>query len=160
MIQRIQSLYLALVALSCVLLVVMPLFTLIPAVTATDPHQYIFSFLHVLAVLDAKETLFMRNWPLMAVDLVILGVAVYAIAGFKNRRKQQQWCMMLIVLSFFLIALTLYTINTLRIAIGAAHTLHFSWAMILVIVQPILAFLARRAIRKDDALVRSADRLR
>ena len=160
MIQRIQSLYLALVVLSCVLLVVMPLFTLLPAVTATDPHQYIFSFLHVLSVLDSKEVLFMRNWPLMAVDLVILGVAVYAIAGYKNRRKQQQWCMMLIVLSCFLIALTLYTINTLRIAIGAAHTLQFSWAMILVVLMPVLAFLARRAIRKDDELVRSADRLR
>lgn len=160
MIQRIQTVYLLIIALGSVVLTVAPLFILIPNDIATDLHQYTFSFLHVVASINNVESLFMRNWILLALDVLILLLSVVTIYGYKNRRKQQQWCTMISLLSLFLMGLTLYTINTIRLAIGAAHSLHFSWPVILIIIQPIFALMARRAIKKDDDLVRSADRLR
>ena len=160
MLQRIQTLYLILIVIAGMLLAVLPIFTLIPNDIAIDLHQYTFSFLQVSSSTHSATSLFMRNWILLALDLFISGMALATIFGYKNRRKQRQWCTVISMVSLFLMALTLYTINTLRVAIGAAHTLHFSWTMILIIIEPIIALMAAKAIKKDDDLIRSADRLR
>ena len=155
MIQRIQSLYLAIIIILSLLLLSGGIlnFTdgagntlkLSSAGILTDQNQKIVS--QVFAA-----------WPLTLAEVLIILISLVAVLMFRNRKKQMYLTLLLIIMSAVIIAVitwfgfkTLHDLNmNLRPGIKMALP-------VLILVFSILAF---RGIQKDDQLVKSYDRLR
>jgi hypothetical protein len=160
MIQRIQSIYLLLAALCGIILFFVPIYVLVPGVTAIDAASYKFSLLSVDAILNNVSTFQMRFWPLIVTNSFFIIASLATIFRYNNRKVQIKFCSFLTLIQVLLIVLLAYDTEQLRITIGPGHILNFSLAAILVVLPVLFIRLAGRAIKKDDDLVRSADRLR
>lgn len=160
MLQRIQSIYLLLAALCGIILFFTPIFTLIPGVTAVDAASYRFSLLSVDSVLNNVATFQMRFWPLIIINSLVVIISLWTIFNFKNRKMQLKFCGFLTLIQVLLIVLLAFDTEQLRITIGPGHILNFSLTAMFVVLPLLFIRLAGRAIKKDDDLVRSADRLR
>lgn len=135
MIQRLQTVYLALVALLNALFLLTPLFNKV----MEDPSAWLSStFIAALAFASM--------------------ISVYAIFLFKDRKKQIQWTKISLVFQVMSIGSALGVLVSLG---GFGMYLWdeaLSWVLLLLSI--LLQFLAIRGIAKDDALVRSMDRIR
>ncbi len=137
MIQRIQTVYLALAFLcSAVLPFVFPLWQ------------------------DAagKDFYFMADtW---FVPLFGLSATLSLLSIFTYKKRQQQFVMnrLNIILNFILLGLFVY--RTLNLSGGAAEVSEKGIGMFLPAVSIVLLVLANKAIKKDEDLVKSVDRLR
>ncbi|MCX6276018.1 MAG: DUF4293 family protein [Bacteroidetes bacterium] len=142
MIQRIQSLFLLLTALLSGVLFFIPLFEL-PAATA-----------------DIAPRLFMigSNALLLTLCAAIGIISFIVIFIYRNRPFQLKACRLILIFIFILIALLFYTSDT--ISSGLDQKVVFKIGTYLPMLQVIFIFLAHRGIKKDDELVKSADRLR
>ena len=58
------------------------------------------------------------------------------------------------------IGLIIFDVNTLNNAVGAGHSISYTVFTLFPILQLVFTRLATSAIKSDEALVRSADRLR
>jgi hypothetical protein len=147
MIQRIQSVYLLISTILASLLFLLPF-----AEIAKDGAIYLFNFKGIL--LDGAVN---KSGLAMSVLLgVIVALHVWAILSFKNRKKQTKvvWgaiLLMLILLGMFVF----YT----YISFSGAQV-GFKTGAILPLIAIIIDYLAIRAIDKDEALIRSIDRIR
>jgi hypothetical protein len=86
--------------------------------------------------------------------------ALLIIFKYKNRPLQLKLTGLLIFLGILMVTLLAYETSQLQIVFGAKHYLMFGWVGSLIILQIVLARLAMVAIKKDNQLVKSADRLR
>ncbi len=116
MIQRIQSIYLALAG--------------------------------ILLVLSAYQRLLL----LLIINILALVTIVLAIFSYANRRKQIKLCNVALVFNIAWVAafVTFYFLKAMALSIIA----------LLPVVSIVLILLAKRAIKSDEELVRSADRIR
>ncbi|CAN5541094.1 hypothetical protein BH11BAC2_BH11BAC2_06860 [soil metagenome] len=161
MIQRIQSVYLAVIAVAALLLFFLPVFSLIPGEAASDTASYSFSILSVkMTTLQGLSRDFMVLYPLIIVNSLVLMLSIAAIFMFKSRPNQIKICQALSLIVLVLIVLMAFDTAQLRTTLGPGNQLHFSVVAILPLIQLVLCRLAGRAIKKDEQLVRSADRLR
>lgn len=147
MIQRIQSVYLLIAAVLAGLLFLLPF-----AEIAKDGAIYLFNFQGVL--LDGAVK---TNGLVVAVLLVISVVLnVLAIFSYSNRGKQVKlvWgaILTLVVLLVSFVYFTYLSFSGAQIS--------FKLGAILPLIAVILDYLAIRAIDKDEALIRSIDRIR
>jgi hypothetical protein len=95
-----------------------------------------------------------------ALILVTIGVAIAAIALFKNRTTQMLLCNTGTVISV-LLTLNLAYSNNAIMEQAQVTSFDFNNVRLFTPILTMLFFvLAQRAIKKDDALVKSADRLR
>lgn len=92
-------------------------------------------------------------------SVLITLIASWAIAMFKNRKKQMQLCRLL---AFVIIIALITTIVSVWIFVGDQPNMpKFYYANLIFPIATIsFSILAKRAIRKDDELVRSSNRLR
>ena len=92
-------------------------------------------------------------------SVLITLIASWAIAIFKNRKKQMQLCSLL---AFVIIIALITTIVSVWIFVGDQPNMpKFYYANFIFPIATIsFSILAKRAIRKDDELVRSSNRLR
>jgi hypothetical protein len=142
MIQRIQSLYLFLAAAVSAILFYIPLFELPAAAMDQAPREFIITSNSLLMILNAA-----------------IGIASFAVIFlFRNRAFQLKACRLILIFIFVLIGLLFYTSDT--ISGGLDQKVVFKIGTYLPLLQVVFVFLANRAIKKDDDLVRSADRLR
>lgn len=151
MIQRIQTVYLALAVILLVLCCCMPLAHFEPEGMGKASAMY------SIVMIDGQGAIASYLPSALLVLLVIAEVlSVYAIIDFKNRRRQMRTC------RFAMLAEMLWLVGY------AAILSHFSkdftphvtvWASFPLIAM-ILTTMARHAIKKDDDLVRSAERFR
>ena len=96
-------------------------------------------------------------WALFAILLVTCPISLMAIFSYKNRMVQSRFCMFNILLALgWYIVFAAMALNTG----GAAGGFRVSIAAALPAVSMLLHFMARKAILADEALVRSADRIR
>lgn len=160
MIQRIQTVYLAIVALITSILFLIPLFVLNPGETAVDSTIYNSSVINIVTIKDKVSQVLSTNWQLITVNSLILLISVLAIFSFKDRKRQMKMSRALIFLSILEGMFIFNQINQLRTVAGVGYNLTFNPFAYTLVLIPILAFLAFRGIQKDDKLVRSADRLR
>lgn len=160
MIQRIQSVYLLVYALVCALLLFMPVYSLIPGETSVDQSIYHFSLLATEQFSDGQTAVIHRSWPLVLTDSVLIAASVLTLLSFKDRKRQMLLTRVLMFLSVAFIAAVVNSTNGMREMTDPGHVFRYGAAAVLVIIPPIMAFLAFKGIKKDDALVRSADRLR
>ena len=147
MIQRIQSVYLVLSTILIALLFALPI-----AEIAKDGSVLVFNFKGLLldGVVKTNGALL---WISMCLAIVL---HIFAVLNFANRKKQIQivWgAMALLVL--LLIEFVYFTYLT-----NSGAQIAFKMGAVFPLVGVILDYLAIRAIDKDEALIRSIDRIR
>jgi peptidoglycan/LPS O-acetylase OafA/YrhL len=136
-------LFLLLVAALSVLLFLLPVYE----VPSSDP-----------AVLVPKPYLITIN-PLLSILNGTIGILTFVcIFLFRNRNLQLRLANVNLLLICILIGLLFFLADTLGTTVNAP--ISYRYGSYLPLIQLVFTFLASRAIRKDEELVRSADRLR
>ncbi|HPR62021.1 MAG TPA: DUF4293 domain-containing protein [Prolixibacteraceae bacterium] len=152
MIQRIQTVYLLLALILLGLMAWLPLGEIIA-------NGDIFTF-GIKGVNNIKTgELIVNGWPLLAMLAIIELVQLAIIFGYKNRVRQMRFATfnIIIMLGLFVVGFIFVRSSLNTIGDGAYG---FKIAMAFPFVAIILNYLAIRAIGKDEALVRSIDRIR
>ncbi len=149
MIQRIQSLFLLGVVLLCVILMYVPVYELVPlneSITlAAGPAA------------NAKFTI--MNSTVLAIMNGAIGIlSVIAILMFKTRSLQIRISNVALLITCGLIGLLFFSADSMSSTLQSKA--HYLFGTYLPVIIAIFLFLAVRFIKRDDALVRSADRLR
>lgn len=157
MIQRIQSIYLLLLIIAFSSLFFIPLSSI--SITSTGSMQ-----VQVLSVTGLKVfegDILAKTTPqiiLMIVALTVMAIALITIFCFKNRKLQMLLCklIMVTVIIFILLAFK----QTDGMAVSANTKAIYQAGAYISIVSLLFVYLALNGIKKDEELVRSADRLR
>ncbi len=155
MIQRIQSVYLLLVFVFAILFAVLPMaYFTVEAMGMSLRLLYFRSFF--------EEPAFSSSWHLILLTIiwaVIMLVTVITTFQYKNRLLQIKMGKLNILLHVALIMLVFFFIDALR---GQVIGAEFSYGagVLLPVISLIFILMAIKAIKKDEALVRSADRFR
>ena len=154
MIQRIQSLYLLITALLTGSLFFTPM-----GYISGEQGIYALKFMGLTDITNPEQpNIVFSTWPLTVLIVLTTVMSLLAIFLFKNRLLQIRVCGINIGLLAGLSGLILYTAHTM--ASNIEGTLTYSIPMFLPLLGIILTILAIRAIGRDEALIRSVDRLR
>lgn len=153
MIQRIQTLYLIIALVLISLIIVFPFgyFTLANQgiyLLAHDGLVKISGNVHIPVYTSYSITV------LIAMAMVFI---IYAIILFKKRRVQILFCKWLI---FILVILNISLFWIFFKTARNFETAKIMWSVFMPVVSILPVYMAIRSIRKDEELVRSADRLR
>lgn len=164
MLQRIQSLFLLAASIFAFILVFYPIARMfVPVGTGTHPYFFSYGLQNIVFPYDK----FLSTYP-VAILAVLSGIlSLISIFLYKKRTWQIRFTVYNILITFGLaITIFFYYFYYTRIGSGifpegsAIEKHHFSFAVVLPFVNIILLFQAFRAIRRDDLLVKSYDRLR
>lgn len=149
MIQRIQTLYLLVVAI-----MMATLFATEPATLSMNDEILKLGKDAILTPNGMGETgtILLRVYAIAVFLLALLDIIL-----FRKRKIQMRLTVFCLLLSFgyyFLLAIYLYSAN------GMGYEIHWSMPVTFPLVSVILLWLAFRAILKDELLIRSIDRVR
>lgn len=154
MIQRIQTIYLLVIALLTIAILFMPLAIL-------QAGDQIFTFdVAGINTMTAQPELIYPTWGLFALTAIIALISLVTIFLFKKRILQIRLCIFnsLLMLGFYgLFVFFLFNVKG-QFSLDFSYSLKFALAFPLVNI--ILEYLAIRNIGADEALVRSLERLR
>lgn len=152
MIQRIQSVYLLLVAVLLVVAMCMPVGYYVAADGFTEMP---FAPLG----LDLPDGGFQSTWALFGLLLLSAVVATATIFLFKNRMLQVRMTIFnsILIIGYYIVCAVF--IFVLKGKLDDA-SFRMGWALCLPLVAVILNYLAFRSIMADELMVRAADRLR
>lgn len=154
MVQRIQSIYLFLAA--AVLLLV----TAYPVAQVLMPGgDIILIGLFGLEGIEETGTDLVSLWPVSVLLFTVITLLILNIFLYKRRTTQMRICMFSILLLFGMIALLYFYTRLIVKQIGGSESL-FLWPVILPFVTLLLTYFALKAIQKDDAMIKSYERLR
>jgi hypothetical protein len=156
MIQRVQSIYLVFASIA-----ISTLFFL-PIAVFTDSSADIFHLcFNGIAQFTKNGWLLKEKCLLMDCTIIIaLAGSILSIFYFKNRKRQIKICWFLIIFDLLLLLLGFYyEINIVKSHFLISVT-SLNWPAVLPIVSIILTYLAIVAIKKDEELVKSMDRIR
>jgi len=152
MIQRIQTLFLTIGLVLMGLLFILPLGN----VAAGDT---VYSFTINGIVDGSNGTTVVGFWYLLCLSAIIVLLQLVSILLFKKRVLQSKLaiCNLILMIGFVLIAWLAVkgSLSTLGNGISSLKL-----PLIFPIISAVLNYLASRAIKKDEALVRSVDRIR
>jgi hypothetical protein len=156
MIQRIQTLFLLAIAIFSALLIFIPFETV--TIKSTEPGLVLGTYSLCLSPTCIKEGVSGFIHVPMALNAIILILALVTIFLYKNRKRQMKLSQLLLVLSALLIG-SLFVMPLVK---GEANMMDIDYkiASFIPAINSICAFLAMRFIKKDEELVRSADRIR
>ncbi|MEG1861222.1 MAG: DUF4293 domain-containing protein [Bacteroidaceae bacterium] len=147
MIQRIQSIYLLLSILFLVICFCFPLGNLAIGNNAYPLYKYGWC---------AVENSFHLVPALLGVLLlIIIVINIVCICSFKKRMQQIRH---IHIITLFIVVFYVILVTITQLSQYAALT--FNWSVILPFMSMILNFLSKRAIHKDEDLIRAADRIR
>ena len=152
MIQRIQSVYLLLVAVLLVVAACLPVGTFVET-GGVSLH----SFKPLGLTLADGE--FQSTWGLFCILLLSAIIAFATIFLFRNRMLQIRMTIFnsILLIGYYMAAVVFVFILKGKIE---ASVFRLGWALCLPAVCIVLNYLAFRAIYKDEVLVKAADRLR
>jgi hypothetical protein len=150
MLQRIQTIYLLVAAAALGLQFLLPYAT-VPAGTLYDA-----SAAFADGVFDLRDRLEM---------LIISGIALFlvvsAIFSFKNRPFQSRLTSFgMFAAAILAVSLTMQCYSLVQEMGASMPNIHYQAGVAMPALSAFMLWLANRAIRKDEALVRSSDRLR
>lgn len=154
MIQRKQTVYLLFSAIAISLMFIFPFaegFT-------NDGYLFVFSLNGIDSINSIPENLKINTIPLIILLVAILILTIVSIFYFKNRLTQIRIVIFCILLIIGLGFIDWFYIKQFSKLITENLTIKFP--VILPAISAILSYLAIKAIRKDEKLVRSADRIR
>jgi hypothetical protein len=145
MVQRIQTVYLALVAVFHLLLFFIPIFTWDKSTTGESGYF----------IMTAQYTL-----PFVILNILIILFSIFTITLYKSRSRQRNMVYLLALLVMVFVALCMF--NMFRITTTSEYTFipGRSFGMFLQLASILLCLMANRRIKKDDNLVKSVDRIR
>lgn len=141
MIQRIQTLWLLIVAIAASLMYFFPLWS------------------GLLPNGEVKQLLAAESLLSLALDSIIFILAIFGIFLFKNRTRQKFVCILGMILSVILIALEYDSVNNYKKEFTFSQST-WEFAALSPLLMIAFFFLAIRGISKDEALVKEGDRLR
>ncbi|HEY8397895.1 MAG TPA: DUF4293 domain-containing protein [Flavihumibacter sp.] len=141
MIQRIQTVWLALAAICGIAMAKVPLFS------ATLADNSVRNFLATESLLS------------FALAIGIAAMSLVAIFLYKNRPTQFKLAVIGLLLSAAVVALQVYSVEAFKKSINMVQGT-YQWGGLLPIAMIIFLFLAAKGIRKDEKLIKSLDRLR
>lgn len=150
--QRAQTIYLALVIVAMGLTLALP-FAQFPQ----ESSDITFNLFGLDPSSDAVSVWF----PYYMVIALIIGLALFSVTQFKNRKRQ----MNLGKINYFLILgmVVMLFIDASRIAKGlsvADDSIAYKFGTYMPVIAFAFTFLANRSIKKDEELVKSVERLR
>ena len=152
MLQRIQTVYLAIALILLGLMAWLPLAEISVADT-------VYSFSTKGVVHESSGKVLQNGIPLMVMLGIALLLQVVIIFGYKKRIQQMRLATYNIILMLGMIGLFFYfkyaTFKDMEVDL-----VNYKIALVFPFVAAILNYLAIRAIGKDEALVRSIDRIR
>ncbi|TNF39064.1 MAG: DUF4293 family protein [Bacteroidetes bacterium] len=151
MIQRIQTLLLLAVALFSGLMLTGDIISL------TAGNGTVFS-MRFMGMGEQGGEIIQRLWPMTVILAIVPLLALIALFLFRNRQLQMRLTMMVLLLSLGTIILGAFYILMFDRKIDV--TIIWKIRVLFPAVSAILAWLAYRAILKDEIRVRSYDRLR
>lgn len=144
MIQRVQSIWLFLAAFVSAALFIFPL------------YQYTLAGTSIVSLLSARN-----EYVLLLLAALMTLLPMITIFMFKNRKRQKGLIWLSVLSSAAFIAVMLMKIQNLKNAVPAATNDNFTLpGPVIPVVTIVFLILALSGIRKDDALIRSVDRLR
>ncbi|MDP4187314.1 MAG: DUF4293 domain-containing protein [Bacteroidota bacterium] len=155
MIQRIQTLYLL---AAFVLLLILPLFPF-AAIIQSGSVLYSFKLFGLYILTHNSPRLIYTFWPLLILWLA-LGISYLAtIFMFKKRIVQMRLCLLncLFVLIFDVL---MYFSGKQFISQLSLNVNYFWWLFFIPFLIIVLTYIAYKAIKKDEDLIRSVDRIR
>ncbi|MFO8002570.1 MAG: DUF4293 domain-containing protein [Marinilabilia sp.] len=155
MIQRIQTLYLLIATI-----LTGSLFFLTMAEMAGSDALYELTWRGVYEVEpDGAKELMVPGWALAILTVLTTALSLVSIFLYKKRMVQIRICALNLGLLLGLSAMIYYMGRTGANEMDATD-LSFNWPLVLPLVAMILVYLALRAIGKDEALVKSMNRIR
>ena len=156
MIQRIQSVFLLVAAIVTIILLFIPIGDIY-----TAEAQYTFTCFNVHL---PNGQVVMSTIYIALILILSACISIYAIFKYKDRMKQTR--IVSINMLVFLIAIMLMIwvfpdfLFQRKGLIQEGDIFRFNYWIMIFVLPPVCMFLANRFIRKDEQLVRSADRLR
>ena len=156
MIQRIQTIYLVIASILVALPVMLQL-TL--ASINGDAGLYELNALTAQLVTEAGVDNQFGSFPIAITLAASLILSIYAILQFKNRKFQMTLTRMAMLCQLAIGVLVFFYADKMAALVDGAEVA-YSPILAFLPLSVILYFLAWRSIKKDEALVRSADRLR
>jgi hypothetical protein len=158
MIQRIQTVYLTASVIACVLLFTFPM-----AKFNNDVQGiYILSAIGIKYLNMVDPPIFVNFWltfPMLILSIASIILTAVAIPLYKKRKSQLILVNISFLLNIILIALV-YLYYTGYVEKLSKVLPSYQFGIFLPIISMVMLVLANRAIRKDEALVKSVDRLR
>jgi len=150
MLQRIQSVYIFIALILMALSSYLPLVELL----TEDGQNYI---AYASGIRLGSETI-LSTLPLVILTISSTAINAIALFSFKKRMLQIRFLIFSIILQLGTYGLAAYYF--LQLNEGFSHLTNPSLPITFPLISVILCFLAIRAIGKDEALVRSLDRIR
>lgn len=150
MIQRIQSVYLLLAVLAIIGALCLPVGYF------TDTDGVALLAFKPLEITLANGNL-LSTWGLFAILLLGAFIPACTVFLYRNRRLQMRMTLfnMLLLIAYHVVLLLFFLMLKNDFA-----TFRLNWAICLPLIAIILDWLAFRAIRHDDEMVKAADRIR
>jgi hypothetical protein len=153
MLQRVQTVFL----LASLMLTGTLLFVPFAEIVGADGNLYLFDIKGV-HLLGANAEIIFNGWPVLFLDVICVVLFIVTIFMYKKRVLQMRISTINIFLNLGLSGVIYYfTWHGASILEGPFS---LRTGFILPIISAILIYLAIRAIAKDEALVRSIDRIR
>ena len=152
MIQRIQNLYLFIVLVLTALMFFLPF-----ADFSVNGNEFVFNFLGI--VNKQSNDLIVKILPIVILLILISFIGIFSIFSFKKRKFQIKLGKINIIFLLALIAIEIVSIFRIKDFFNV-EDIRFLFPLILPVISIILILLSNRAIKKDEDLVRSVDRIR
>ncbi len=155
MIQRIQTIFLAI----ALLLLAMPMMLRMALFTVTVPEGS-YQLYPANVVFNGEEVI--QTIAVLASVTISVLLLVYAIMQYKNRTFQMNLIKVSILTQLVFLVMVFFYLDKVKAMVGEAidATINYSPLLSAPVVAIFFCMLAIRSIKKDEALVRSADRLR
>lgn len=150
MIQRVQSIFLLLISLMALLCFIAPFQQI-----NTYEVCYILN-LNISALPDKTNSYIYAPFILNCIIFLFTLISIFL---FKKRKLQMKLCSLIAILSGFL---SFFFLSPLYIHIKEDNNaiVNYTFATFLPFVNIVLAFIAKRFIKNDEELIKSADRIR
>ena len=158
MIQRIQSLFLLLAIVALILLLVFPFATFY-----SQTGIYELDIFGLKSITPGNTIPFVDwfFWPLTGVAAIVIILDLVALFSFTKRIRQINLTHGAVFLNIlFVVALMFYYIPGVEEKTNTAVDYKGSLGIYLPLISLVFTLLAQRYVKKDERLVRSADRLR
>lgn len=155
MIQRAQSVYLLSVSVLMIFIIVLPV-----AEIAIKGGEIVVYYNYGLKSYSAENAkIIFSTFPVTILTCVIALISFINIFLYNNRNLQMRFCIynMILLIGLVVLIYFYYTLMRKRLDI-LNHT--FKIAIVFPIISAILTLLSLKGIRRDEALVRSCERLR
>jgi hypothetical protein len=158
MLQRIQTVYLAIVAFSCIMIFFFPLANYYNELQG----NYKFFIYGIRSMDPEPKVAFSLYFTLPLIFLVVVSFifSVSTILLYKNRLRQLRLCAFNMITNIVLVMVIFFFYATRIKTMTLIEPEYNYTGMALPLVSLLFLILANGAIRKDEALVKSSDRLR